>query len=63
MRALVRINDNEANRHDLVLIKRNVDLFLDNLQAALGQTLSHSERRLLTRALTRIVGDGSQGQP
>ncbi|MDN7737922.1 MULTISPECIES: hypothetical protein [Burkholderia] len=63
VRALVRINDNEANRHDLVLIKRNVDLFLDNLQAALGQTLSHSERRLLTRALTRIVGDGSQGQP
>ncbi|WP_186202603.1 hypothetical protein [Burkholderia gladioli] len=62
VRALVQINDNDANRHDLVLIKRNIDLFLDSLQEVVGQPLSNHERRLLTRALTRIVGDGTQGQ-
>jgi hypothetical protein len=61
VRALVQINDNDTNRHDLSLIKRNVDLFLDNMQEALRRQLSTGERRLLTRALVRIVGDGTHG--
>jgi len=59
VRALVQINDNDANRHDLVLIKSNVDLFIDNVQQVLGTQFDSSQRRLLTRALVRLVGDGS----
>lgn len=59
VRALVQINDNDANRHDLVLIKTNVELFLDNVQQVLRTQFDISQRRLLTRALVRLVGDGS----
>jgi hypothetical protein len=54
--ALLHINDNDATRHDLNLIKNNVDLFLDNLQKALDQTLGAGNRRMLTRALVSVVG-------
>ncbi|RKP47015.1 hypothetical protein D7S89_15785 [Trinickia fusca] len=61
VRALVQINENDANRHDLTLIKNNIDLFIDNVREALHLQLDTQQRRLLTRALVRIVGDGSQG--
>ncbi|MGV2287309.1 hypothetical protein AAHK20_01225 [Trinickia sp. YCB016] len=61
VRALVQINDNDANRHDFALINRNIGLFLDNTEQALDTQFSVNERRLLTRALVRIVGDGSHG--
>jgi len=60
VRALLQINDNDANRHNLSLIKHNIDLFLDNLQEVLGLAFDRNQRRLLTRALVRLVGDGSQ---
>ena len=59
VRALVQINDNDANRHDLVLIKSNVERFIDNVQQVLRTQFDSSQRRLLTRALVRLVGDGS----
>jgi hypothetical protein len=61
VRALVQINDNDANRRDLSLINRNIGLFLDNMQQVLDKQFSNNERRLLTRALVRIVGDGNRG--
>jgi len=61
IRALVQINENSANRVDLQLIDRNIGLFLDNVQTALDLHFSPSQRRLLTRALMRLVGDGTQG--
>lgn len=62
VRALVQINDNDTNRHDLVLINRNIGLFLDNTEQVLDHRFIANERRLLTRALVRIVGDGSHGE-
>ncbi|MBY0573194.1 MAG: hypothetical protein K2P84_05900, partial [Undibacterium sp.] len=62
VRALVQINDSDESRNDLVLIKKNIDTFLQNMQLALPATFSKSEQRLLTRALSRIVGDGRQGE-
>jgi hypothetical protein len=59
VRALVQINDNQANRRDLNLIKNNINLFLDNVQQVLQLQFGANERRLLTRALVRLVGDGS----
>ncbi|MEO6934182.1 MAG: hypothetical protein ABI171_02455 [Collimonas sp.] len=61
VRALVQINDNDANRRDLSLINRNIGLFIDNMQQVLDKQFSNNERRLLTRALVRIVGDGTRG--
>lgn len=60
IRALVQINDNDANRHNLGLIQKNVGLFIDNVQQALKIQFDNNDRRLLTRALVRIVGDGTQ---
>lgn len=62
VRALVQINDNDTNRHDLTLINRNIGLFLDNTERVLDHRFIANERRLLTRALVRIVGDGSHGE-
>ncbi|HLX03777.1 MAG TPA: hypothetical protein VKS80_16850 [Trinickia sp.] len=62
VRALVQINDNDVNRQDFALINRNIGLFLDNAEQALDTQFSVNERRLLTRALVRIVGDGSHGE-
>ena len=62
VRALVQINDNDTNRHDLTLINRNIGLFLDNTEQVLDHRFIANERRLLTRALVRIVGDGSHGE-
>lgn len=59
VKALVQINDSPANRHDLNLIKNNINLFLDNVQQVLQLQFGNNERRLLTRALVRLVGDGS----
>lgn len=61
IRALVKINENAANRGDLGLIDANVRLFLDNVQRATDISLGNSDRRLLTRALVRLVGDGRHG--
>lgn len=63
IRALVQINDSDANRHDLSLIKNNIDLFIDNVQQILQLQPSSGDRRLLTRALVRIVGDGRAAPP
>lgn len=59
VRALVRINDNEASRQDLNLIRNNIDLFIDNVQQAMHVPIDANQRRILTRALVRLVGDGS----
>ncbi|MGV2287310.1 hypothetical protein AAHK20_01230 [Trinickia sp. YCB016] len=59
VRALVQINDNDDNRHDLPLIRNNIDLFIDNVQQVLQTQFDTNQRRLLTRALVRLVGDGS----
>ncbi|WP_211463540.1 hypothetical protein [Collimonas silvisoli] len=61
VRALVQINDNDANRNNLVIINNNIGLFLDNVQQALNVEFGANERRLLTRAVVRLVGDGTQG--
>jgi hypothetical protein len=60
IRALVQINDNAENRNNLSLIQRNIGLFLDNMQLVLKRDFGSAQRRLLTRALVRIVGDGGQ---
>jgi trimeric autotransporter adhesin len=59
VRALVQINDSPANRRDLTLIKNNINLFLDNVEQVLQARFDTNQRRLLTRALVRLVGDGS----
>ncbi|KAF1687887.1 hypothetical protein B1992_00075 [Pseudoxanthomonas broegbernensis] len=60
VRALVAINDNEKNRNDLNLIRNNINIFQENLQKATGITLDNGQRRLMTRALVRLVGNGTQ---
>ncbi|XQM27021.1 hypothetical protein ACNSZF_11875 [Burkholderia gladioli] len=57
--ALVRINDTAENRHDLNLIRQNIELFLDNVQKVVNTQFDTGQRRMLTRALVRLVGDGS----
>lgn len=57
--ALIQINDSPDNRNDLNLIKKNIDLFIDNMQQVLQTPFSSQDQRLLTRALTRLVGDGT----
>jgi hypothetical protein len=59
VRALVQINDNESTRQDLSLISRNISLFIDNVQLVLQKQFGNHERRLLTRALMRLVGNGN----
>lgn len=61
VRALVSINDNALNRGDLVLIKTNVGQFIDSAEQALALHFDANQRRLLTRAVLRLVGDGSLG--
>lgn len=61
--ALVEINANDENRHNLGLIKNNINTFIDAMQSALHSNFSDSEKRLITRALVRLVGDGSQASP
>ena len=58
--ALVQINANDANRNDLNLIKNNIDTFIDSLGTVLHTPFDKNQRRLLTRALVRLVGDGTQ---
>ncbi|MCC7697918.1 hypothetical protein [Janthinobacterium sp. EB271-G4-7A] len=58
--ALVQINDSEASRADLGLIKKNIGMFIGNVQQVLGIEFSSTDTRLLTRALVRLVGDGRQ---
>ncbi|KAB8051903.1 hypothetical protein GCN74_26235 [Janthinobacterium sp. FT14W] len=58
--ALVQINDSEASRSDLGLIKKNIGMFIGNVQQVLGIEFSSTDTRLLTRALVRLVGDGRQ---
>lgn len=63
VRALVEINASDENRHNLDLIMRNISLFLGNIQSVNGQNFSAAQTRLLTRALSRLVGDGSHALP
>ncbi|WP_230414242.1 hypothetical protein [Collimonas silvisoli] len=60
VQALMQINDSAASRNDLNLIKKNIGLFIDNVQQVLGKQFSSGDQRLLTRALVRLVGDGRQ---
>ncbi|WP_186095585.1 hypothetical protein [Burkholderia gladioli] len=57
--ALVRINDTAGNRGDLQLIRQNIGLFLENVQKVLNTQFDNGQLRMLTRALVRLVGDGS----
>lgn len=59
IRALVAINASEANRRDLDLIRTNIALFIDIVSEVLDVAIGASARRLLTRALVRLVGDGA----
>lgn len=59
IQALVAINETERSRHDLALIQRNVAFFIDSVATALGREIDGRNRRLLTRALVRLVGDGA----
>jgi hypothetical protein len=61
VKSLVQINDNETSRNDLSLIKNNIGVFFDSIEQAVGITFEANAKRLLTRALTRLVGDGQQG--
>ncbi|MFC5743219.1 hypothetical protein [Dyella tabacisoli] len=60
VRALVTINDNETNRNDINLIRTHINLFLQHLQKVTGITFDNMQLRLLTRALVRLVGNGTQ---
>ena len=60
--ALVEINANDENRHDLSLANNNIDSFIKALETATHEEYSDSQKRLLKRALVRLVGDGSQEQ-
>lgn len=58
IKALVEINDQEANRNNLNLITNNTDLFLINVQQVLSTNFSIADKRLFSRALIRLVEDG-----
>ncbi|MFZ3003995.1 MAG: hypothetical protein WA071_27020 [Undibacterium umbellatum] len=58
IKALVQINESDANRNNLSLIKKNVDMFIDSLQQSLDMQFSTEDRRSLLRGLVTLVGDG-----
>jgi hypothetical protein len=58
VRALIAINDSDANRSDAALIRRNILMFMQYAPKALGLTLSQEQSREMIRALVRIVGTG-----
>ncbi len=58
VQALVQINESDANRKSLSLIKKNVDMFINNLQQSLDMEFSSDDRRSLIRGLVTLVGDG-----
>ena len=58
IKALVQINESDANRNNLSLIKKNVDMFIDSLQQSLDMQFSTDDRRSLLRGLVTLVGDG-----
>ncbi|MES2040410.1 MAG: hypothetical protein V4495_21530 [Pseudomonadota bacterium] len=58
IKALVQINESDASRNNLSLIKKNVDLFIDSLQQSLDMQFSSDDRRSLLRGLVTLVGDG-----
>ena len=60
IRALESVNDSDAARHDAGKISANIQLFLRTLQQVTGQSFDAGRTRLLTRALARLVGDGTQ---
>ncbi|BCO27289.1 hypothetical protein MIZ03_2177 [Rhodoferax lithotrophicus] len=49
VKALLQISEDAANRNDLALVERNIDLFLDNVQQVLQINFSSNDKRLLTR--------------
>lgn len=59
IRALVAINETAQTRQDLGLIQRNITFFIDSVETSLGRKIDDRNRRLLTRALVRLVGDGA----
>lgn len=63
VRALVEINETAENRQNLDLIRGNIGLFLGNIEAVLERPFDVDQRRLLTRALVRLVGDGARRLP
>nr|WP_063572805.1 hypothetical protein [Luteibacter rhizovicinus] len=60
IRALESVNDSDEARHDAKTISDNIRLFLRTLQEVTGLTFDATRMRLLTRALARLVGNGSQ---
>lgn len=56
VKALLQISEDAANRNDLALVERNIDLFLDNVQQVLQINFSSNDKRLLTRGLVRLCG-------
>ncbi|KAF0224700.1 MAG: hypothetical protein FD176_882 [Rhodospirillaceae bacterium] len=60
IRALIQINESPENRQNIDLINSNIGQFVDAMEQALNVTLGDSQRRLMIRALARVVGDGRQ---
>lgn len=60
VRALVAINATPDSRRDLGLIDKNIQTFLGNMETVLGQPFTTRQNRVLRKALSRLVGDGTQ---
>jgi hypothetical protein len=60
IRALIAINDNDTSRNDPALIRRNILMFMEYAQKALGVALDPQQARDMIRALVRIVGTGTR---
>jgi hypothetical protein len=63
VRALVQINDTAQSRQDLELIRTNIGFFIEKMEQVLQHSFDTGQKRLLTRALVRLVGDGSRTLP
>ncbi|BAE50704.1 hypothetical protein amb1900 [Paramagnetospirillum magneticum AMB-1] len=60
VRALIAINATPGSRRDLSLIDKNIQTFLGNMETVLGQPFTAKQNRVLKKALSRLVGDGTQ---
>lgn len=56
--ALAQINASDQSRHDLWLVRNNIEIFISSIAQVLGVAYRADEHRLLVRALVRLVGDG-----
>jgi hypothetical protein len=60
IRALIGINDNDESRNNVELIGNNIRQLMQSLQQVTSIAFNPGQTRLLTRALMRLVGDGTQ---